>query len=284
MADRPTAIPASELPKSGRHAMEASVRGRALKEAFIIFSLDDQRPACETDDWFYVSDTKFPNDGTPVTVQVGSSAKDVHIVYSIISGDKVIESGAVDRSNQLINRKFTYQPEYGNGLLLTFAWVKQGKVYTHQTQIMRPLPDKRLKLAWQTFRDRLTPGQQEEWRLTIKKPSTKAGGGAPADAQLMATLYDKSLEQLQRHQWSLSPYVNLPIPHTRWYYGRADRLRLSGRKYLTADVPLRLRPSMAVTSTIRCVSSQRLDKLVTRVRGLHGRLPEMVEEGQVKAV
>ena len=221
--------------KSGRYEIEAECDGERLTEAFTIFTLDDQRPACETDDWFYVSDTKFPNDGTPVTVQVGSSAKDVHIVYSIISGDKVIESGAVDRSNQLINRKFTYQPEYGNGLLLTFAWVKQGKVYTHQTQIMRPLPDKRLKLTWQTFRDRLTPGQQEEWTLKIDAPDGETLKGA---AQLMATLYDKSLDQLYEHDWVLSPYLNLPIANTRWAHGYWSGMTLNGSldpKYLTVN-------------------------------------------------
>ena len=204
-----------ELPKlkSGRYEIEAECEGERLKEAFTIFNLDDQRPAFETDDWFYVSDTKFANDGPPVTVQVGSSAQDVHIVYSIISGDSVIESGAVDRSNQLINRKLTYKPEYGNGLLLTFAWVKQGKFYSHQAQILRPLPDKQLKLEWQTFRDRLTPGQQEEWTLTVKKPD-----GSPADAQLMATLYDKSLDQIAGHDWGISLYRNLPLPNTRWAY------------------------------------------------------------------
>lgn len=62
------------------------------------------------------------------------------------------------------------------------------------------MPDKRLRLTWETFRDRLTPGQQEEWRLTVKNPD-----GTPADASLMAVLYDKSLDQIRQHQWDFSP-------------------------------------------------------------------------------
>ena len=203
----------SEKLKSGKHSLEAICEGDTLQRDFVVFALNDQVPATETDDWFYQSATQFPADGKPVTIQVGSSAPDVHIVYSIFAGEKVLESGAVDRNNQLINRQFVYKDDYENGLLLTFAWVKEGKCYTHTAQIKRPLPDKKLKLQWTTFRDRLKPGQQEEWTLTVLDPQ-----GKPVDAQLMATLYDQSLDQLQAHHWSLSPYYNLPMPHSHWTF------------------------------------------------------------------
>ncbi len=207
--------------KSGKHSLEAICQGDTLKRDFVVFSLDDTTPATETDDWFYQSANQFPADGKSVTVQVGSSAPDVHIVYSVFADEKVIESGAIDKSNQLINRKFTYKDEYGNGLLLTYAWVKNGQCYTHTARISRPLPDKKLKLQWTTFRDRLKPGQQEEWTLTVLDPQ-----GKPVDAQLMATLYDQSLDQLQAHQWSLAPYYNLPIPNSKWAF--PNRYPMSG--------------------------------------------------------
>lgn len=198
---------------SGKHTIEATCEGDSLKREFVIFSLDDERPATETDNWFYQSALEFPNDGKPVTIQVGSSDQDVHIVYSVFSGRTLIKRGAVDRNNQLLNLKFTYEESYGNGLLLTFAWVKNGKCYTHSAQIRRPMPDKNLTLTWATFRDRLKPGQQEEWTLMVKDCH-----GNPVDAQLMATLYDESLDMLQSHAWSLVPYIDLPIPTNQWTY------------------------------------------------------------------
>ena len=219
-----------ELPKlaSGKYSLEAICEGDTLKQEFTVFSLDDKRPAAETDDWFYQSETRFPNDGSPVTIQVGSSAQNVHIVYNIFSGNRIIESGSVERSNELINRKLTYKEEYGNGLTLTFAWMKQGKCYTHTANITRPLPDKRLTLKWQTFRDRLTPGQQEEWSLTVKKPD-----GTAADALLIATLYDKSLDQITKHNWLLNPLQYLPLPSTHWQSISSGVLRLNGSHYQT---------------------------------------------------
>ena len=199
--------------KSGKHTLEGICEGDTIKRNFVLFSLDDTTPATETDDWFYQSASDFSNDGKPVTIQVGSSAEDVHIVYSVFAGKQLIQRGTADKSNGLINMKLTYEESYGNGLLLTFAWVKQGQCYTHSATIRRPLPDKHLTLQWSTFRDRLKPGQQEEWTLTVRDPE-----GKPVDAQMMATLYDQSLDMIVPHQWKLSPYVYLPLPSNNWHF------------------------------------------------------------------
>ncbi len=210
---------------SGKHTLEGICEGDTVKREFVLFSLDDTTPATETDDWFYQSASDFPRDGGPVTIQVGSSAKDVHIVYSVFAGNRVIQRGTADKSNELLNLKLTYEESYGNGLLLNFAWVKNGRCYTHTATIRRPLPDKHLTLEWATFRDRLKPGQQEEWTLTVRDPQ-----GKPADAQMMATLYDQSLDMIVSHQWSLSPYVYLPLPSNNWRFLSNQRLRDSGSR------------------------------------------------------
>ena len=212
--------------KSGMHKVYAKCDGETLEREFIVFSLDDQRPAEETDDWWYVSHSQFPADGSPVTIQVGASDPDLHILCTFFAGNTLIESGIAKGSNELLNRKLTYKEEYGNGLLATFAWVKNGKVHTHSTTIRRPMPDKRLTMRWHTFRDRLLPGQQEEWTLNITTPD-----GQPADAQLMATLYDKSLDQLAKHSWNLDPTPWLSTPSTSWDYGTWDNMSFYGYKH-----------------------------------------------------
>lgn len=213
-ANTPSNILTNEL-KGGKHELIAVCGEDTLKRSFIVFSLDDKRPAVEIDDWFYCSTSQFPNDGKPVTLQVGSSAKDVYMVYTILADGKVIEQGAVKRSNELLNRKFTYKEEYGNGLSLCFAWYKNDIGYLHSITIQRPMPDKQLQLKWETFRDRLTPGQQEEWKLKIESPT----GEKVTDASLLATLYDKSLDQIQSHNWLFTPYTNVGVPSLYWTCG-----------------------------------------------------------------
>ena len=91
--------------------------------------------------------------------------------------------------------------------------MKNVHCYTHHATIRRALPDKHLKLQWETFRDRLKPGQQEEWTLTVRDPE-----GKPVDAQMMATLYDQSLDMLAHHQWRLIPNIYMPLPNNYWGY------------------------------------------------------------------
>ena len=218
--------------KSGQHRIEAICAQDSIDQTFVVFSLDDKRPAIETHDWFYISHEQFPNDGTPVTVQVGSSDPNTYIVYSLFAGKQKMEEGAVKKNGELINRQFTYREEYGNGLLLTFAWMKDGECYSHQQVIRRPMPDKKLKLQWTTFRDRLTPGQQELWQLKINKPD-----GQPADASLMAVLYDKSLDALASHQWSFTPSSYQPVSSTSWQHTEFRNIWASASKEMKfADV------------------------------------------------
>jgi len=216
----------SDRMKSGEHRIEAACEGDSVDVKFVVFSLDDKRPAIETNDWFYVSGSSFKDNKTPVTVQVGSSDPDLYIAYEILSDGKVLEEGVLRENRSLWNKKFTYREEYGNGLTLAFAWVKNGISYHHTTQISRPLPDKNMSLKWETFRDRLKPGQQEEWRLSIKDKD-----GKPVLAQLMAVLYDKSLDQLASHYWGLYPQLWVPQTHTSWTVMRFGSVSTHGAQH-----------------------------------------------------
>ena len=228
-ANKPVDI--SQLPlSSGRHEVQAVCENDTVKQTFVVFSLADKRPCIETHNWFYQTSSVFPRDGKPVTIQVGSSDADTHILYTIISGKRVLESGVIDQSNAILTRQFTYREEYGSGLLLTYAWVKEGQMYQHQAQIMRPLPDKRLILTWKTFRDRLTPGQKEEWTLHIARPD-----GTPAKAQLLAAMYDKSLDNILSHGWDFSPNIHQNLPSAHWrkgYYGSRHFSGTAPQRYM----------------------------------------------------
>ena len=160
--------------KSGRHTLTAVCAGDTLRRDFIVFGYDDTKPCIETPDWFYVSGDEFPRDGSPVYLQFGSSDADVHVLYTVISGNKVLKNGTLDLTNKVVTHRLAYDESYGTGLLISMVWVKNGNAYNHKTTIRKPLPDKRLVLKWGTFRDRLTPGQQEEWTLNISKPDGAA--------------------------------------------------------------------------------------------------------------
>ena len=210
---------------SGKHKLTAVCGVDSLEADIVLFTYQDRHPATETHDWFYQSTDKFPTDGSPVYIQIGSSDEQQHILYTIVAGKKLIESGCIDQSNAVNTRKFTYKDEYGDGILITYVWMKDEKVYEHEARIEKSLPDKRLLLSWTTFRDKLKPGQQEEWTLRITYPD-----GKPAKAQLLAALYDKSLDMIEPHSWWFNPWLHRTLASTDWRWMSISSINLSGRK------------------------------------------------------
>lgn len=204
--------------KSGVHQLEAICGTDTLKQKFTLFSMKDTHPVEPTTEWYYQTAKTFPRDGKPVYIQVGSSENGAHIVYSIIAGNKLLEKGAWELGDSIVTLPFTYKEEYASGIVLNYSFVKQGKCYTRMMSIARPLPEKKLDIAWKTFRNRLTPGQKEEWTLKITTPD-----GKPAKAQLMSVLYDKSLDQIAPHSWNLSLGFYQSLPNCYWKHNLTFR-------------------------------------------------------------
>ncbi len=204
--------------KSGVHQLEAICGQDTLQQKFTLFSMKDTHPVEPTTEWYYQTAKTFPRDGKPIYIQVGSSENGAHIVYSIIAGNKLLEKGAWELGDSIVTLPFTYKEEYASGIVLNYSFVKQGKCYTRVMSIARPLPEKKLNIAWKTFRNRLTPGQKEEWTLKITTPD-----GKPAKAQLMSVLYDKSLDQIVPHSWNFSLGFYQSLPNCYWKHNLTFR-------------------------------------------------------------
>ena len=203
-----------QLP-SNSHFIRAICGTDTIEKKFVLFSLEDKVPATETKDWWYATGDKFP-----ATIQFGTCERDVHAVYAIFSGSKVIESGSLKLDSSLVTRKFEYKEEYGDGICYTVAWVRNGKFYSHSHTITRPLPDHTLKLNWTTFRNKLEPGQKEEWKLSVTD-----NNNIPANANVMAVVYDKSLDAILEYDWSIHDQRELNQKDFNWRtsnYGSRD--------------------------------------------------------------
>lgn len=208
--------------KSGKHILTAICDRDTLESRFYVFRLSDKTPAFFTHDWFYADAEEFPEDGGKVAVQIGSCDKDVHIVYTVAADGKVLENGRTQLSNSNITRYFTYKPEYGDGITLAYAWTKDGETYTHRHFIKRPLPSRRLHVSWKTFRNKLVPGQQEQWQMTVKDDN-----GNAVKSMLTATMYDKSLDAIRKHSWDIMDYRVRRLVQMGWNRTYHDRLYVS---------------------------------------------------------
>jgi uncharacterized protein YfaS (alpha-2-macroglobulin family) len=85
------------------------------------------------------------------------------------------------------------------GLAYSWLYVSNNRVYTASKTINIPWSNKDLQLAWGTHRDKLQPGAAEEWTLTIKGNKKEK-----VAAELLAGMYDASLDAFRSHSWNWS--------------------------------------------------------------------------------
>ena len=221
VANRPMVLEALYALSSGRYQLQVSVKDEAGHESgcnagFVLFSLNDKRLPYPTEIWCYqVSDEA---DGT-TTVYFGSKEKDVCLFFDVYTENGQVENKRIHFSDSLLAFRYTYKEEYGTGLRLSFAFAKNGEVYARYFELPKPKPDKHLLLKWKTFRDKLLPGSRETWTLSILRPD-----GTPADAQLLATMYDASLDKLSSHEWHMSLEFGRFIPEYYWNANQASRI------------------------------------------------------------
>jgi hypothetical protein len=79
------------------------------------------------------------------------------------------------------------------------AWlVRDGRLHLETLTVDVPWTNKQLSIAWERFTRRVEPAAQEVWRAKIKADGDADG---PVAAEMVATLYDQSLDALAVHDW-----------------------------------------------------------------------------------
>lgn len=191
-----------------------------LRRRFLLFSENDTRPAGADVFWHY---ERASAGADSVRVIIGSPRRDVTLFYDLFAGGKRLESRRVEFSDSLLRFDLAYREDMGDGATASFAFVKDGELFTLSQEVVRPVPDKKLKLEWSTFRSQLIPGGQEEWRLRVLNAD-----GSPARASLMARLYDASLDALAGSPWDF--YFNLGryVPSARRFVPYRQSVAMSG--------------------------------------------------------
>ena len=247
---------------SGNYRLKLSAKDTQGRECtasknFLLFSLNDKRPPFVITDWFYQDGLEF-DAASPATVYIGSSEKNVYLLYDVFAGNKRLESKRIELSDSVVSFRFPYKKEYGDGILVSMAFVKDGRLYSHNARIMKPAPEKKLQLKWTTFRDKLRSGQQEEWKLTVLYPD-----GSPAEAEMLATMYDASLDKIySAHKLDFGVDFHYVVPLTYW---NTSYMR---NAYLYVDFPLkRLRAVPLEYSELIIPSTGRMEAMVVGYGG-----------------
>jgi len=166
---------------------------------FSVYSEKETAVAAPEFDYFNV----LKADGEPgdkARILVGSK-DDVKVLFEVEYKNRPMKKEwlSLNGEQKLIEIPITENDR--GGFAYHFMCVKHNRTYQHDGTVYVPWTNKQLDITFETFRDKLEPGQQEEWKLKIKGKN-----GEKVAAEMITTLYDASLDAFRPNYWDFSIY------------------------------------------------------------------------------
>lgn len=187
----------------GFYLAEISTRdkdGKEVRDQRRIELYNPAQPLAVKPAWLWTEARPSGIPGETATVTLASSAADLFLVQSLVrrENETPVTQTSYDRiSTGPKTYSFPLREEDRGGFSTGWAFVKQNRVYQYRQGIVVPWDNKELNIEYASFRDKTLPGSQEKWKVRI------AGlKGEKTAAEMLATLYDASLDQFAPHSWS----------------------------------------------------------------------------------
>lgn len=160
-----------------------------------------------------------------------------------MSADKVLESGQIRMDDELKVKELKFNKDYNEAVAFSLAMVKNGEFYSKTISLSGPTVYRpNLSIKWNTFRNKLEPGEKETWQMNICYAD-----GKPAKAQLMATMFDASLNFFEPYYFR-DPKAFEPFEiYSNWEEGSAN-YRSSSYGYLNHRYPYLGEESLKLSS------------------------------------
>lgn len=203
------ALDSKKLP-AGWYEMEVSTVDKYGEKIVQKETFELTDPAAKTlpyPDYFWsYTDKSTIEPGETMHLLLGTAAKDVQILQSVEKADQkeVFSSFVID--GKIENRSYSASEEDRGNVVFQYVFVKDNRLFTHNEVVNVPWSNKELDITVATHRDKLLPGEKEKWQVNIKGYK-----GAKVAAEMVAAMYDASLDAFRQHNWSqpsLYPYVS----------------------------------------------------------------------------
>ncbi len=170
------------------------------KKYFVVFSPNTKQICTPSPDWFILLKNKV-EPGDTASFLIGTKNKDVKVLYEIEFKDKIIQKQWLDLSDEQRKINIPVIEKYRGNFTIHLCFIKNNRIYYHKETIVVPRTNKQLDITFETFRNKLMPGEKEEWRIKIKGMK-----GEKVASEMLATLYDASLDAFKQNIWSFNIY------------------------------------------------------------------------------
>ncbi|WP_458627566.1 alpha-2-macroglobulin family protein [Winogradskyella sp. PC D3.3] len=201
---------------SGQYIIVAESKdkfGQIVKDQFFIaFFSDKDKTVADNQLYDAQLDKTSYNINSMAKLTLGSAAKNITVTVEIEKDDKIIMTQLVTLNNTKATISIPVLDSDLGGFVVHTSFAAFNEFKSQSFRVNVPYPKTDLDIETITFRDKLQPGQDETWSFKIKGPQ-----GDKVSAELLASMYDASLDNFKEHNWNFNPIKN-PV-----YYGSINK-------------------------------------------------------------
>lgn len=189
--------------KPGRYVIESSsidAFGETVKDIKYIVILDKSATVNATNDiWSFIPLKTYCEPGENAEILISSGAKNLKVLYEIEHKGKIVDRKFITLNASQQKLVIPILEKHRGNISIHFSAIKFGRSHVSTQLIYVPYSNKVLDIEFETFRNKLLPGAKEEWKLKIKGPK-----GDKVAAEMLATMYDASLDAFASNSFSMS--------------------------------------------------------------------------------
>ncbi len=166
--------------------------------------------------------------GEAAQLVLESAAKRMHVLIEVEKNHKIIETKIIELDNEIKRIPIEVNGEDYGGFAVQYSLVHSNTFLSGNLLVSVPYPKTDLQIETIHFKDKLQPAEEETWSFKIKGPKNEK-----VAAEVLAAMYDKSLDQFLPHSWTFNP-VNY-----QYYYSRSSSNAYNsfGNKNFTVYTP-----------------------------------------------
>jgi len=200
---------------SGKYIIELESRdkfGQIVKDMTIMTLWSEKDKKLADRQLFHIKAVKDSYAiGDKVELSLLSSAENLNVTITIEKDRKIIDTRLIVLNNDLKNITIPVNKEDLGGFAINYNFSAYNSFISSSVPIVVPYPKTDLEIETLTFRDKLKPGTDQTWNFKIKGPK-----GEKVAAELIASMYDASLDAFRGHYWSFSP-IYRPTYYSSYY-------------------------------------------------------------------
>ena len=202
--------------ESGKYLLRAAAVSKLNEQAkwqqeFVLYGRNDKRPPVDTALWVVPVNTTLVV-GKEVEVVVGSTKKNLYLLYELYGKkSELIEREIIKLNNENKTIRIPYTEALSSGGVVLLNCIRDNRLITERVDIEMPVKGIVPGIKWETWRDKLYPAGNDTVTLRVE------GADKALEAELLATMYDASLDAIAPHNWRLNMWYNSVYIDVPWF-------------------------------------------------------------------